>query len=439
MFRPAPALALLALVTPMTLNGQGRPTETVKSAFAAFERRDWRQLVALVDPERLEAFKDRQLAMLVSWAQQKDSIAAAEREGRGWGISPADSLTREAIAAVETVHVPTFAGSPTLAHLAALLPAEFFVQWCAAAYGKERGSWTSDDVPDLKRSIIGEVGGTDSVTYVLYRREYRHIDMNVLYHELPGHAMVMPVRRAGAQWYLLLNDDIGKEPSFGRVIPVKTRAWPRGRSLTPHTRVTKLPSLPAGATRPARTAAAVVRAAFVAFESADWATLASVIHPERLAAFQREQIAYLIAWNDSKEARAQSQRDGFDMFMLQYDDSLPAEAVARAAETKIPAFGDAATIGELAHLTPGVFFARWCQTAYGNQGGMGKTGFRRIVVGEVMETEGVTQVLYTSDLKHTDPWHVERMGVRRTSNDWGLLLNDDIGWSIDLAFLLDPP
>src|SRR5439155_3866546 len=154
----------------------------------------------------------------------------------------------EALARVADVHIPTFPGSPTVAQLAAATSNEFFLSWCATVYASRSAEDAMDEIVGLQRRIFGELEEGDSLAYVLYRLESRHIDMNVLKVDLPGRVMVMPVKRVAGQWLLLLNEDFGRSGGVSRLLPAGRRF--RMGTLKRETRVAPGPS-PAGGARPA--------------------------------------------------------------------------------------------------------------------------------------------------------------------------------------------
>jgi hypothetical protein len=167
-----------------------------------------------------------------------------------------------------------------------------------------------------------------------------------------------------------------------------------------------------------------VQAAFAAFELSDWQALAATVHPDRLASFQREVLAYLVGWAGSKDARAQAAHGGNMFFAFTYDDSLLPEALPAVANVKIPIFPRESTIGELAKAT------------YGGDTELGKdtSAFRRDVIGQVTEGDTLAHVLYRPRGLARRAEQVERMPVKRFGDGWGLLLNQDIG-SISLFAL----
>jgi hypothetical protein len=265
------------------------------------------------------------------------------------------------------------------------------------------------------------------------------VDMGELKADLPGPVVVMPLRHADNKWRLLLNDDLGWLVDFMGIF--HRDLGPRIKRPEPPARATPAPPPPP---RPERVAARpdpaeVVQVAFAAFERRDWKALAALVHGDRLASFQRHQIAYLTAWTQSSEARAQAKGKGGSSFAMIYDDdSFPPEAIAKVAGVRIAAFSPPQTIGDLAALSPPAFFEAWCQAAYGRMTrGVGsvKAGLQRRVLGQVFEDDSLAHVVYRTEWKYA----VETMPLKWSEQRWQLLLNDDIGWVGDLDFQLDPP
>ncbi|HEV8265599.1 MAG TPA: hypothetical protein VGQ06_11680 [Gemmatimonadales bacterium] len=429
---------LFAILMPAT---QG-PTETVQAAFTALQHHDCPRLAALVDPGRLETFKQQQLAMLVSWAQKKDEIAAAERDGGEWSLASDDSVSAEAIAAVASIRVPTLTGSPTMAELATDSPSAFFIRLCSVVYGKGDRDDPVRDISGLQRQLIGQVLEGDTLAHVVYRRETRYVENEVLYSGLPGQPMVMSLRRPGQRWRLLLNDDIGWSPHFGILIPSRHRGDLGIGRIKRETSATPLPTLVVGMPPARRRPIEAVVAAFVAFERSDWDELSVLVHPERAVAFQREQIGSLVAWHQMAEVRAQTARDRVAL-MYSVNDSLSAEAIGPMADVKVPQFPGAPTIGELFADSPRAFFARWCAAAYrrdtsGAPSGVW-SGKHRVILGEVIESDAVAHVLYRSGIPYGETWRVDRMPVWRWEDDWRLMLNEDIGSGLLMSALLEEP
>ncbi len=427
-------LSILLFAADASIKAQGRPTQALQSAFAALAHRDWPALAAVVHPTALESLRKESLGLMILVAEDR-------RVGKqGGGYNPREVVIADHLARVGSEQVPQFPGQPTIGQLASLPVPEFFVRWCDAVYHADSAADPVRDVVGFQRHIFGEVTEGDSLAHVLYRRESRHVEMGELFVDLPGQVMIMPLKKVAGRWKLLLNDDIGwlvdlqlfPEPTF----PAHELKW----TTRVATALPPLPETPSAHAQPGP--AETVRSAFSAFEHHNWETLAALVDSERLVSFQREQLAYLVAWINSQAARTQSAHDSIGWIMLSYADSLSAEALAQFGGLKVAAFPGTPTIADLAQLSPAKFFSRWCDAAYearpeGGPAGA-KTQMRRYTIGEVRETDRLAHVLYRSD-QYTGVWPVDRMPLRRSASGWGLLLNDDIGWTLDFSWLLERP
>src|SRR6266567_3875588 len=417
------------------LPAQRSPAQTVQTALDAAARRDWGGLAALVHPDALDSLRQESLGLMILMAEERQ--AGEEASG---GYNPGEVVIGQHLSRVGHERAAPFLHSPTLGQLAALPAADFFVRWCEAVYGPGPQRDEVREVVGLERRMIGEVTEGDTLAHVLYRRESRHVDMSELKIDVPGRVMMMPLKRVDGRWLQLLNDDLGWAVDFMGTLHPAPEITVREQGPRPVARA------PIAAPNPVHINARprptqIVEGAFTAFERQDWDRLASLVHPERLASFQREQVAYIIAWTQSKEARARAKRENVGVFMLSYDDTLSPEVVSGVADVKVTAFPGAPTIGELAHLAPTAFFTRWCQAVYGadSRHGLGAmvSHDRREVIGQVFEGDTLAHVLYRSDHRYTGSWPVGRMPLKYSSVGWGLLLNDDIGWGLHLDALLE--
>jgi hypothetical protein len=426
------AAALFAIHSDM--DAQVGPTQTLETAFAVAARRDWPALAMLVHPSALDSLRQESLGLIILMTENR--LAGK----KGGGYNPGEVVISEHLPRIGTERIPQFPNDPTIAHLAALSPTAFFVSWCAAVYRPASAESPVREVVGLQRRIIGAVPEGDTLAHVLYRRESRYIEMGELFIDLPGRVTEMPLKRADNRWLLLLNDDFGWTVDFMEALAPE-RPFPITdlKRTTRIARPSSVPSMPRDGAR--QQPLEVVNIAFSAFERGDWTALAATVHPDRLASFQREVLAYLVAWTSSRDAAAQAAHKGMAGFFLMYDDSLPPESVAEVADVKIPAFPDEPTIGELARLSPSQFFAGWCQATYGGESdktSRSQVGtVRREMVGQVLEDDTLAHVLYRSGSHYRSAGQVQRMPVKRLGDGWGLLLNDDIGEITLFMLLLD--
>jgi hypothetical protein len=351
--------SLLGFGASRSMTEQEDPGQTLDAAFGALARRDWPALSTLIHPVALARLRQESLGLLILMTEERNAGK------QGGGYNPQDVVISDHLSKVGSERVPQFTNAPAIAELAALPPADFVARWCEAVCGGDAQKDPVREVVALQRRIVGEVQESDTLAYVLYRLESRHLEMGELITDLPGRVMLMPLQRAGARWQLLLNDDIGWTINFMEVLnprpPVPPSQLKRTTHVAPVGPTPLSPPVSRGRRRPAEEA----RAAFAAFERREWKTFVTFVHPERLASFQRQELAYLVAWVNSKEARAKASGEGFVAFVLQYDDSLPLEAIAQAAaDSKVPAFPGSPTFAELARLSAPQFFVRWCEAAY---------------------------------------------------------------------------
>ena len=412
------------------------PTQVVESAFVALARHDWSLLAALIDPAALDSLRQESLGLIILVTEERK----AGKEGGGY--NPGDVLIADHLPQVGTERLSYFPGRPTIAQLASLSSSEFFIRWCAAVYGSDSNRDPMREIVGLQRRLIGEIREGDSLAHVLYRRESRHVEMGELFIDLPGRVMVMALRKLQDRWTLEFNDDLGWPVDFMEILHDRSPFSVQGLKRT--TRVAPEPAIPPYDPRADRESgpAETVRTAFAGFRRRDWQSLSALVDSERLAAFQREELAYLVAWTHSRPAQEQATGKRFTAFILSYEDSLPpAVMVAEVANIKAPVFPGGPTFGELAQLSPPSFFARWCEAVYDvtPEKGLGKTEFQRDVIGVVLEGHALAHALYRSGLTYPQPWYVQRMPLRRSASGWKLLLNDDIGWTIDFSMLLNHP
>lgn len=405
---------------------QNSPTGTVRSAFEALARRDWRTLASLVDSQALASLRQDALGMLILTTEQR--LAGEKAEG---GYNPDEVVVADHLPRVGSERIKGFRREPTIRELASLPPSDFFIEWARTAYGDESQQDPMREVVDLYRRIIGELMENDDTAHVVYRREHRHVEDGEPKVVLPGRVMGMTVVRRGDKWRMRFNDDIGWSINFSHVV-FHERRFPVAKiSVSPRVVPPEL-SPPLHERTSARpTPREVVESAFVAFEAQNWAALSNLVHPAVLRSFQQGQISYFVASIRSREARAEAKSEGVMAFMLSYEDSLSPEAIAEVAELEVPLVPHPRRIGELARLSPAEFFQEWCRAAYGTKSeGIGgwKRGFDRRLIGQVFEGENLAHVLYRTPRLYA----ADRMPLQWSESGWRIMLNDDIGWRGDL-------
>lgn len=179
------------------------PETTVTAAFAAFERGDWRAVVALLDQPSLEMFRELRLGSAAAMHDISRDPQLATGGGSLTAISSADHVVKTH----GSVRLEFMPGSPTVRDLASLSPQDFYVRWHEAssrvpfalrAYGwitrfshwhPERGA---------APTVIGSVGEGDDITHVLYRRQDMQYDES-------ARVDLITLRRDEGGWRLELN------------------------------------------------------------------------------------------------------------------------------------------------------------------------------------------------------------------------------------------
>lgn len=404
------------------------PTQTLQGAFEALAQRDWQSLVDFVDPKALDSLRQENLGLAILKAEQ----VQAGKEPSG-GYNPREVVIADHLAKVGAQQVPGFPNHPAVAELAALSSRDFFIRWCQAAYGSSAQRDPVDEVPGLYRRILGSVTEGPDLAQILYRREVRGVDMGKPYVSLPGRVTVMPMRRTDDKWLLSLNDDVGEswyfEPFPHRDFPVPVMRDPLPPRIIPPAPPPTSPERLAARPDPA----AVVRTGFAAFGRADWTALAGIVDEGQLRSFQDQQLAYLAAWPEMRDAKARAKASGIGATMFVFEDSLSSAAIKRVYDLTIPGFPQSLPVGKLAALSPAEFFAEWCKVAYGVKDRGLKRNVQRDVLGQVFESDTMAHVLYRADW-----WYAPRvMSLKWSHGSWKILLNDDIGWTGDLDWALD--
>lgn len=436
--RAATVLGIVLFIHSADMQAQSGPSQVAESAFDALSHRDWPSLAALIDPAALDTLRQMSLGLVILFTEERK----AGKEGGGY--NPQDVRIPDHLPTLGAEHVSSFHGNPTIAQLASLSSSEFFIRWCEAVYGSVLAGDSVYDRVNLQRHIVGELLESDSLAHVLYRREARHVEVNELVIDLPGYLMVLPARKLQGQWRLEFNSDLGWLVDFMQAF--NARHTIPAHTLKHITRIEPEPAIPAnvgvGHGKPGPTE--IARSAFDAFSRRDWPTLTALVDSGRLVAFQRAELAYLAVWVMSTKERAQAKTQGVTGFAFSYDDSLPpASAVAPVADVKAPVFPNDQTLGALAQLSPTMFFEHWCEAVYDKgpnwRPGATKIKWQRAIIGAVFEGQAVAHVLYRYGLKDLEKGPVERMPLKRTPSGWRLLLNDDIGSSLDFSVLLNNP
>ena len=181
------------------------------------------------------------------------------------------------------------------------------------------------------------------------------------------------------------------------------------------------------------TPAQVVRAAFQAFARGDWNTLATLVHPDALAAFRTDQLGSAVGWTLVRRDPKTRHRN----IAISPSEFVTPDAIDKARTLRLAEFPGEPTIGELAALSPPDFFVRWCEAAFRNREHNpwpAMQSLKREVVGEIMEGDTLAHVLYRQQVKSV--WlagSLKVMSLKQVAGHWLILLNDDVIWNFPLV------
>jgi hypothetical protein len=419
---PQVAIALLTLsITPRMTSAQQSPEQVVDSAFRAIARRDWVVLRDLMDPTTLDLARQENLGMLILVAEQRRA-----GEDAGGGYNPQDVIIADHIATVGSVRAPRF-GNATIAELAALSPAEFYVRWLDAAYTPDRAGMI-EDIVDRTRSIVGSVTVGDSA-WVLYHKDARWQEDDLAHITTPGTPEILPLRRANGRWRILPNFELAHGPDITGMF----EDHPEGDLPAPARReVQHQPIIRAGPPRHADAVPSpivVVDSAFDALARKDWPRFTTLVDSRRLAAFQLRAIQQLVALLSLQKMRSANDSGPFTSGGVM----IGGADLEKAGSERVDIMRGRPTIDELRRLSPAEFFMRWCEVAF-SAPSSGDPRVERHYLGTVFEGEDHAHVLYRSSAFVFDlPAQVVRMSLRYADGHWRILLNEETDGESTLA------
>ena len=415
------AAILILSMTPRMTSAQQSPEQVVDSAFRAIARRDWTVVRDLMDPTTLDLARQENLGMLILVAEQRRA-----GEETGGGYNPRDVIIADHIATVGSARAPRF-GNATIAELAALSPAEFYVRWLGAAYTPDRAG-TLDDIVDRMRSIVGSVTVDDSA-WVVYRKDARWQEGDLAHITTPGSPEILPLRRAEGRWRILPNFELAHGPDITGMFDDS----PGGDLPAPARR--EVQHRPAGRAGPPRHADAVpspivvVDSAFDALTRNDWPRFTMLVDSRRLAEFQRRSLQQLFAMLEFRKLRSANDSQPFMSGGVMLGDA----DLEKAGNERIDIMQGRPTIAELRQLSPTAFFMRWCEAVYTSPPS-GAARAERHYLGTVFEGEDHAHVLYRSSAFTFDlPAQVVRMSLRYADGHWRILLNEETDGESTLA------
>ena len=405
---------LVLSLAPRMSPAQQSPTQVVDSAFHAIARRDWTVLRDLMDPSALELARQEHLGMLILVAEQR-------RAGHevGGGYNPREVIIADHIATVGNTKATHF-GNATIAELAALTPAEFYVRWLDAAYAPGRADGV-EDIVDRVRTIVGSLT-VDDTAWVVYRKDDRWQENDVVHVTTPGSPEILSLRRADGRWRILPNFELAHGPDITDMFD--DRGGHRVQAPT-RREMTDRPSASAG--RPRHSDAVpspitVVDSAFDALTANDCSRFTALVDRQRLVDFQSRAIQQLVTMLAFEKIRSANDSQPEFAIALTLGDS----DVTKAGQERVEIMSGHPTIDELRHLSPTAFFTRWCEAVY-RSFQPSDVKVTREYLGTIFEGQDVAHVLYRSSAVTFDlPAAVMRMPLRYADGHWRLLLNGEL-------------
>ena len=413
-FALANRAVLLLMINAHMTSAQQSPEQVVDSAFRAIAGRNWIALRELMDSSALTSARQEQLGMLILVEEQRRA-----RQRVGGGYNPQDVVIADHLATVGNVKAPRF--GKTIAELAALSPADFYVRWLDAAYAPGRAN-AVEDIVDRTRIIIGSLTAGDTA-WVLYRKDSQWQEREIAHVTSPGSVEILPLRRLDGRWRILPNFELAHGPDITDMFddsPMRRRqSAPTRREVTQRPVSRPGPPRYANAT-PSPTL--VVDSAFEALARRDWPRLAMLVDSQTLMEFQARALQELVVMLKFQKMRSGNSRSTMMTFF-----SLGDSDVANARQERVDLMQGHPTIGQLESLSPAEFFERWCEAAYASPS---PTDVRpeRHYLGIVFEGEDLAHVLYhSSNIVFDQPAQVLRMPLRFSDGHWRIQLNEEIG------------
>lgn len=166
---------------------------TARGFFDALSSGDHQRACAMVAPSDRTVFREKQLASLISWANQRDAIQSMlDGDGDGAVSWASDGIYRpEELARVAVTPLPDITKVRTLGELAALLPDEFLSLYLDLSTPLS-GPVGSDTMERTRYRVLGGVFDGADVVHVVYRCEIGYDD--------PHHVDVLRVVQSADGW-----------------------------------------------------------------------------------------------------------------------------------------------------------------------------------------------------------------------------------------------
>jgi hypothetical protein len=179
---------------PHRMNAQhsapAEPMAVVRTAFRAYEAKQWGEFTRLVHADALTEFRSQHLGLAEAW----DVHSAEINEVRQRTETSPD---------LGNPVLHQFAGVKTLSELRALSPQAFLARYLEATSPKADPRDPDYQPPIATREVIGQVTESRDLVHVVYR-----VHTDVGRYGRTESIEVIPVKRAASEWQLMLNSDL---------------------------------------------------------------------------------------------------------------------------------------------------------------------------------------------------------------------------------------
>jgi hypothetical protein len=188
-------LAIAVLVShPRDMNAQhpspSEPIALVRTAFRAYEGKQWSEFATLVHTDALTEFRSQHLGMAEVWEAHADEI----------------NKVRQRTETNPDLGNPTlhqFAGVKTLSELRELSPQQLLARYLEGTSPKADPRDPEYQPPIDTREIIGEVDESKDLVDVVYR-----VRSDLGRYGRSESVEVVPVKRVASGWKLMLNNEL---------------------------------------------------------------------------------------------------------------------------------------------------------------------------------------------------------------------------------------
>jgi len=179
-------------------------SRAVAEALAAVDRHDWRRLVALLDPEAMEAFRRQQLLFAHGFEDMPRHFRDTTEAGSK--LPPAvRAYFDSAFSSSGNPMLAEFPGVHTLAELDSLPAPELVLRYLEGTTPAPDSTDTVRIHHTTTRTVLGQMPSGDTLAYVIYRE---HSDLEQDGSTDQWHVVL--ARRRPDGWRVLLNPDIAR-------------------------------------------------------------------------------------------------------------------------------------------------------------------------------------------------------------------------------------